>query len=44
MVVHPVVEDVELARIVEAWKKLPKATKQAIIAIVDAAKPRKRAG
>ena len=34
----------DLAQVIEAWKKLPKATKQAIIAIVDAAKPRKRAG
>ena len=34
----------ELARIIASWPKFPKATKQVIIAIVDAARPRKRAG
>ena len=33
-----------LARLIEVWPSLPKATKQAILAIVDAMKPRKRAG
>ncbi len=34
----------DLAQVVEAWKKLPNVTKQALIAIVDAAKPGKWAG
>jgi len=37
------IEDLNLSQIVDAWPTLPEGMKQAIMAIVDAAQPKKKA-
>lgn len=41
--VHVAVYDADLFRLIESWGKLPKATKQALLAIVDASAHRSKA-